>query len=394
MLYRELRLFCKSLWAIVLLVLVLAAVCAAAVGLMVSGQTGENLSVTVSVANLDTDSALGTMALELVQEHEVVEALGQVNVYGSEEEAVEALKQGAAAAVIRPEGFFSGVMTGENLPCRLILSSESQLLRDTISLYGAVGADILTVAQSAVYGGLSYLEKAGADTEVLSEYTLYLNGATLSQASRGMEQYFTEICLPYTEEGLGMEQHYMVLYLAFFLSVLGVGFSGFYEKDLSRETWNRLKSCGVGPGRFLMWKLILPGILFFAILGLWSGLFYDDWKFSWLGITGALAGVIFLACFACLGVLGLGLGGGGVLTALSVAGLLLMGGIIPYSMLSPAALFLGSLTPVGAAYGLFSGIMGGRIPIEAPVVCALYLLIGIGLTLRKMARISVGREEL
>lgn len=376
--------------------LILLAGCVGAVAAVVSSETGTSAPILVAVANEDPESNLGEMVLELVQEQDTIASLVEIRVYDTEQEAVRAVEAGAEAALIIPEGFFSSVMRGENLPCGLVLGADYESGRNTVHTYALVGADLLTTAQYAVYGGQKLLREQGADDNTVSEFTFYLNAANLSQAATGKDDYFVMREIPYTAGGLGMAAHYLVLYLAFFLSMLGICFAGFYLRDCKKDMLIRLRASGVGYGKFLGWKLLLP-VLFemiavTAVLAV-GGLFLD-YDLSAGTMAPALFGLIACGCMSGLLAVGLGRVAGPVQFVILLLGLFFMGGIIPYSRLSTITASIGGFTPLGAIYGLFAPLLGEKPSGIPAIMTAVYLSLAALLARIRLGSLVMGKEGL
>lgn len=75
----------------------------------------------------------------------------------TETEALSGIENGSVyGAVIIPEGFVKGIMTGENLPADIYLP-DSPLQKDVISLLTKAGAESLASAQAGIYAMTDFL---------------------------------------------------------------------------------------------------------------------------------------------------------------------------------------------------------------------------------------------
>ena len=396
MLYRDLRLFLRALAATLVMGILILMVCAGLVWAITASETGSRKLLQVAVSNGDTESPLGEMALRLVSSHELVSSLVTIQLCDTPEDAIEAVEEGAAAAVILPDGFFSSIMSGEDLPCRLILSQANESGRNTVAAYADVGSDLLSAAQYAVYSGAAYLQSQGVSGQALSDYIYQLDMDSFTHVSKAQKQYFEACEIPYTAGGLSMLCHYVAVYLAFFFSMLILSFSHLYNADRSRDTLLRLRASGITEAAFLRWKLLLPGLLFLLLTGILLpvAVRFLHVQLTPVSILCAIAAGGFCAAFGGLLAFGLGSFGGSAQFLVTALGLFLCGGIIPYSRMNPMAASIGSYTPLGVIYGLLSPLLGGRLSWQLIPTAGVYLALAALLVRRHFARMLKGRDGL
>lgn len=396
MLYRDLRLFFRSLIATLVMGILILAICIGIVWAISASETGSRKLLQIAVSNEDTESPLGETAIRLVSSHELVSSLVTIQLCDTPEDAKKAVEQGAAAAVILPDGFFSSIMSGEDLPCQLILSEANESGRNTVAAYADVGSDLLSAAQYAVYSGAAYLKSQGVSGDALSDYIYQLDLDSFSHVSKAQKLYFETHEIAYTAGGLSMICHYAAVYLAFFFSMLMLSFAHLFSADCNRDTLLRLRASGVTETAFLRWKLVLPGLLFLLITGLLLpvGHRFLEIQLNPVTILLAVAAVTFCALFGGLLTFGLGSFGGIAQFLITILGLFLCGGIIPYSRMNPIAAVLGSCTPLGVVYGLLSPLLGGKLSWWLIPTALVYQALAALPAHSHFARTLRGREEL
>lgn len=396
MLYRDLRLFFRALGATLVMGILILAVCVGIVCAIAAAETGSRKLLQIAVTNQDTESPLGEMTIRLISSHELVSSLVTIQLCDTPEDARRAVEAGAAAAVILPDGFFSSIMSGEDLPCELILSEANQSGRNTVAAYADVGSDLLSAAQYAVYSGAAYLRSQGISDEALSNYIYQLDMDSFSHVSKAQKQYFESYEIAYTAGGLSMLGHYAVVYLSFFFSMLILSFAHLYSADCSRDMLLRLRASGITEGAFLRWKLLLPGSLFLllTVILLPVAERFLTVELTPAAILCALAAGVFCALFGGLLSFGLGSFGGCTQFLVTVLGLFLCGGIIPYSRMSLIAARLGCYTPLGVVYGLLSPLLGGTLTWQLFTTAAFYLALAALLAHAHFSRLLRGRDGL
>ena len=391
---RDLRLFLRSLRTILFLGAVLAAGCAGAVYGFARTEQAGSTQAEIVVCNQD-DSRYGSLVLKYAANHELIQALVSIDFCDTEEAAVQAVEEGAAAAVIIPDGFFSGVYHGDTPVCRLVLSADGQSARRMVEAYLQMAADLLTRGQQFVFSGDYYMDDLGADADMADAFNQYMNLRFFTELTDAQEIYLEETTLAYTDSGLSSAAHYLAVYLAFLLSVLSLGYDALYQTDAQRGRLAMLASVGIRSGRFLRWKVLLPFGLS-VLLGV--GIFALAGQFLFLTVSAQtllllFAGLLCLSVWSALFACGLGRISGAVLFTAQVLGLLLCGGIIPYVKLKPFVLAVGAWTPLGTLYRLFTPLLGGRISGTVWVTVCAYTLVGVLLYRRRMRRLMLGRED-
>lgn len=396
MLYRDSRLFSRALYnAFVMGVLFLVA-CAGLFWVITASETSSDHLVEIAISNEDTENPLGEMAIRLASSHDLVSKLVTIRLCDTPDDAVKAVEDGAAAAVILPDGFFDSIMSGEDLPCRLVLSKTNTSGRNTVAIYADVGSDLLSAAQYAVYSGVAYLKSQGVSGQAISDYIYRLDMDSFSHVSEAQKLYFETAEISYTAGGLSMYCHYAVLYASFCFCILILSFSHLYHADCQRDTLSRLQASGISESAFICWKLILPGLF---ILLLTAGMLavaaqFFNVRFSFGSVVCAVCAIAFCAALGGLLSLGLGTLGGCVQFLCTIAGLFLLGGIIPYSRMNPIATMLGAYTPLGVVYGLFSPLFGGSLSWSLFPAGAVELAAAFLLAHHRMVHIMEGRNRL
>ena len=393
---RDCRLFLKCLKSALVIGCIFLMICAAAAVLIVKSEEAGKKPVTLALVNEDTDSTFSGFVLNMIAANENIASAMEVTFFETEEEAVRAVKEGAAAALILPQDFFASVSYGENYPCKIILNNTNLSAAGMISDYAALGSDILSSAQTAIYAGDLCLQEKGADGTIRGEYNLQLNASMVSEVADAPERYFEIENFGYTTKGLSAAAHYAALYLSFFLAVLGICFFHLYRDDCEKGQLIRLFSAGITAKKFIFWKILLPAA-FFAILtmiGLPAGRKMLLLNITPAALAAAVCGILFLAFFVmCIGIC-FGAASGAISFVIGFVSLFLCGGIIPYANLAPWVLQIGKFTPLGVSYSLFSPLLNGGFDFVCLIPAAIYILFGSLAISRTLKQTILGAEVL
>ena len=209
---RDCRLFIRSLKYVIIIGCILLAGAAGTVFMILNNEAGGSRPLTLALVNEDTDSSFSDLVLGIVAENENIAASVTVRFFETEEEAVKAVENGAAAALIIPQDFFGSVYAGDNYPCRIILNSSNESSAQTIKYFAGLGSDMLSSAQYAIYEGDMFLAENGADGQTREEYNIYLNTSMISEAAEAPNRYFDIKNVGYSASGLPKVSHYAALF--------------------------------------------------------------------------------------------------------------------------------------------------------------------------------------
>ena len=372
---RDLKLFLHSLRTLVLLIVILLAGCVGTI-LAISGlETPEMPKPKLILCNMDTESQYGSTLLALASGHEMVGSLLDLSFAESEEEAMEEVRNGAVAAIILPEHFFSSSAHGESIPCKMILNSAGVGAKTVIESYAEIGSRLLTSGQLLVFTGDTYSMEHGFSDEEMDSFNLFMNIYAFSEFETARNRYFLQRDIPFTTSGLGKTAHYAAVYAAFFLSLLILGYYHLYQADQERGRLLMLRSNGIREMAFLRWKWIFP--LFFSLI-LTTVFCIGASRFMPMTLTpfsilSALFGLLFIAVFGTLFSIAFSGISGAVLFSIHIVGLFFCGGIIPYSRLEPFLLAIGDFTPIGVAYRSIGTLFGGAFSVKTVLVAVAYV---------------------
>ena len=394
MVLRDSRLFLRSLKYVLIIGCILLVGFAGTVMMITGSEAGASKPLTLALVNEDTDSSFSNMVLEIIANNENIASAIEVQFFDEEEAAVTAVRKGAAAALIIPNDFFASVNYGQNYPCKIVLNNSNLSSANTVKYFAGLGSDMLSSAQYAIYEGDIYLADQGADDDTRREYNLLLNTAMISEAAQAPETYFDLKNLGYTAKGLPKYAHYIALFTAFFCGLLSICFFHLYRDDCKKETLMRLFAAGVSKKQYMFCKILFPGICFAVIL---IGVTVAGGRFVRLFVSPAAlicaaAGIAFLAVFCALFGTALGDSSGAVVFIIFFVSMFFTGGIIPYVNLTQTALTIGSFTPLGVVYSLFSPLFGGRFTFLSLVPLAVYLILGVFAVKGELDRTVLGKE--
>ncbi len=392
---RDLKLFLSSLRTMAVLLVLLALGCLGTVFAISGAEPSGPLRFPIAMCNLDTESRYGTMMLQTASTHDLVTSLIDLKFYDTEAEALRAVDDGAACAVIIPKGFFGSTARGESLPCRMILGTSGEGSRQTIQAYARIGSSILTTGQKIVFTGDYYMMETGQTDEVWDSFNLYMNLSAFEEFQSAHEDYYSRTVIPYTRTNMSRNAHYAILYLAFFLQLLILGYYRLYQTDVTRSRQLMLRSAGITTAGFLQWKCLLPFLFSILLIGslypvaahfLPMQLTFDSIAYALLalGFTAALGAFLSIA-FSRIS--------GAVLFALHIAGLFFCGGIVPYARLHPLIPLIGEFTPLGVIYHLLGPIAGGTCRWTAFAAGAFYLVIALFLCRYRLQNVLSGRTS-
>ncbi len=338
--------------ALVLSVLLAAA--AAGAGFSVLKSAGEGAPRAELVVVDEENSLYSRIAISTVEGQSYIQSILSVDTERKEERALERLEAGECAAVIvLPKGYVNAIMVGHEAKGRIILSEAAAASADIVASVALFGERLLAAGQYGVFAGQELIWKYGLGAEFEQDYLLKSNTGLLNAALSLFDEAFTVEIMPYDGTSLPLAGYYASAWLVLFFMLCGLFFTGLYLTDNKPAMLTRLYALGVTPAGFYLAKCagILFGLSRFMPLTL-----------SPLSLLLFLLGTAFISHFvSAVCVISADRSAGfGIVTALAAAGLFLMGGLVPRSMLGRTLVGIGHFTPSGLAASFFAPLFGGK----------------------------------
>lgn len=182
----------------------------------------------------------------------------------SEEEAREKLKLGEIyAAIIVPEGIIENILSGKNVPARILLSKAySKMETEVFAQLSRAGAGLLTTAQAGIYAADAFCTENG-QTDRIGQTEDFLNEVYLEYAL-GRSALFKEKEVN-AVKGVNLTDYYCISLLFAFLSFAGLSFGRYMQVKMG-ERQKLVKSRGIGRMQQYLIETAAFSIVF-ALLG-------------------------------------------------------------------------------------------------------------------------------
>ena len=349
--------------ALVLSILLAAA--AAGAGFSVLKSAGEGAARAELVVVDEENSLYSRIAISTVEGQSYIQSILSVDTERREEKALERLEAGECAAVIvLPKGFVNDISVGHEAKGRIILSEAAAASADIVASVALFGERLLAAGQYGVFAGQELIWKYDLGADFEQKYLLKSNTGLLDAALSLFDEAFTVEAVPYDGTSLPLAGYYASAWLVLFFMLCGLFFTGLYLSDNKPAMLTRLYALGVRPFGFFLGKWLLP-LCFRLLLG--AGILFGLSRFmpltlSPLSLLLFLLGTAFISHFvsAVCVITADRSAGFGIVTALAAAGLFLMGGLVPRSMLGRTLVGIGRFTPSGLAASFFAPLFGGK----------------------------------
>ena len=375
--------------ALVLSVLLAAA--AAAAGFSVLKSAGEGAARAKLILVDEEDSLFSRIAISTVEAQSYIQSLMEIDTARNEKEAMALLDAGECAAVIiLPKGYVNAISTGLEGKGRIILSEAAAASADIVASVAMFGERLLAAGQYGVFAGQHLIWGHGLDAEFESNFLRKSNSRLLDAALSLYDESFEIRETPYDGTSLSLAAYYAVSWLVLFLLLCGLFFMSLYLKDNTPAMLTRLYALGIRPAGFFLGKWLWP-LIFRAVLA--AGLLFGLSRFMPLAVSPLslllfLLGLAFVSHFvSAVAVLTADrIAAFGIVAALAGAGLFLMGGLVPRSMLSRTLTELGRFTPSGLASAFLAPLFGGK---PDWLCIGLALVLTAGLQLRTLRTLSL-----
>lgn len=174
------------------------------------------------------DSFKDTVSLEVMSRKEAEDALKGGEIYG---------------AVIVPEGIVDSILSGENIPAKILTGSAySKIETEVFTQLSRAGASLLATAQAGIYAADTLcVENGRADMIEQTQDALneaYLKYA-LARSTLFREKEVTAV------KGVNLTDYYAISLLLAFLSFAGIAFGRYMQVEMG-EREKLFKSRGIG----------------------------------------------------------------------------------------------------------------------------------------------------
>lgn len=162
----------------------------------------------------------------------------------SKEEAEAGLKEGKIyAAVILPEGLVDSIISGENIPAKILTGNAyGKIETEVFTQLSRAGASLLTTAQAGIYAADTFCVENGRQ-DLIAQTENDLNEAYLRFALE-RSALFKEKEVK-AVKGVNLTDYYTVSLLFAFLSFVGLSFGKYMQVEMG-EKEKLLKSRGIG----------------------------------------------------------------------------------------------------------------------------------------------------
>lgn len=389
---RDFKLFIKCILSASVILLVLAAVSAVAAGAVIHGVGDVYTPIKVAVCD-NEDSVYSRILINTVKKVDYISDLLDVEKMDADEAEAAIARGECSAAIILPDGFIDDVLSGRVSGGRIIVSAELGAHSEIVAAVAGYGERILGAGQLGTFTGLDLIRLHGLSGDVRGDYLDRVNIALLEEAIGARERYFSLEILGYYDTGMSVAAYYVLCWLVLFLFLCSVFFVPLYTTDMNRSMLSRLRSCGVGYGRFFSPKLIYTFLFRLLIMSAVFAVTGKLWSME-LDFTAAMHCLAALLYITVLGMaitvtVGDGITGNIVI---AVGGMLFCGGIVPRQLLPRMVLAIGDASPFGAAKALLAPAFGAEADLLGIALAVVYASVSVFLIWRHTAAVAAGRR--
>jgi len=333
----------------------------------------------------------------LVKSRPFIESVLNISEAESREDAIEDIRSGGfGAAIILPNGYYQSVTHGVYAQGEIIVSASKPLYGQMLGMLANIGERLISAGQYGIFSGQRVVEESdNYSDELMDEYLDKVNALFVTHVLKMQHDHVLDERTDYAGSSVGLVEHYALCYFALFIEMCTLFFSRLFSQDCTRPVLSRLRACGVGDTTFLAGKIIFPlvfravctALIFAAVSGKLE--VYPNPG----SVAAASAAMILSTCFGSLLMFCLAGSESGVpiLSAISAAGLILKGGVIPLSMLPIPMRTLGSLMPLGVTYSCLSVMFGGSVEAIQIIFMLVYCAALLFFARRKIAAVIGGR---
>ncbi len=392
LLKKDLLLYGKNIVSMLLLLILLTVCSAAALGAALSSALGSEDN-RLSMAIFDKEpSSIANQAVEIVANTEGVRSMFTVEICDSEAEVRNGMKSGAFdAAIIFEEGYFSKILEGDDAGVCILISDKLNAASEMVKHFALTGEKLIKIAEGgieAAYGRLLEEYPSNKARKIITPVEIDYAFEIFAMSTEG----FDNKEMPYAASGVDTFSHYILCFAAFLLAICEVIFFPYAAKDCEFSMLRRIKSYRISNAAIVLQKTIIPFFIrtlllcgTFTLAGAFADISLSFSNVCAMIIATALLSLLMTSLTVLLSQTSLGIS---VIFALSVASLVLSGGLIPSAMLPYTMTKLGSFTPLGLYSSSLAPLLGGNTS-GSVIFLAVHAVLLFALACAYMKRITV-----
>ena len=393
MLRRDMQLYKRGLLPALVSALVLLLFCVTAAH-SVTGGSSDFKRAQVALVD-EENSILSGMTINLISGQSFTNSVMDIT-KTDKADAMSGLEDGRySAVVVLPDGFVDATSGGAAMSGEILLSDGAQGYGDIVSSLAGFGQRLIATGQFGIFSGeMAIIDKYGRADEH-SQYLSKVNILYLNEVLGASEKYFTREETDYRGSSMTLKGWYTLCYLMLFISLCPLLFSRMYSADLRPGIYRRLFSMGVRPGAFTSGKLLYTFIFALVIaaggiIALKAVLMPAPGPGSVLLFALGIAFSCLVGMAVCICLPGKGTA---LICALSGAGLILCGGIIPSGLLPAVLETVGGFLPLGLSISMALPLFGAQPDALHIIALLLEAAICVMAIWLKLGRLLRGEEE-
>lgn len=359
--YRDGKLFLRFLLIAVLLEIVFAAGCVFAANALSERNSRYYEPVRVAIVNKDTSDEAALMVSLMTK---AVPSLRNIVSFSEmdEDEAARLIAEGGlSGALIIPQDAVAGYIYGRGMPEITVLVADNTPYEALIlEQLTKSGESMLKTGQAGSFAVQHIMAEQG-DSEHYDEVASKINLVLVSKSLNAYADMTVWESIPVAGALLPLREHHLLCFMVFFLLVSSVLWIDYLFSDTEPQLLRRLLSCGLSAFGLALIKIAYVLAFNAASTLLLIGI---TGRYIRTDVAAAASGAVVFAAFvttfaaAVCGITGEKRSSIFTIFAVSSAGLVLGGGVVPVSLLPKALGTLGGLMPNRLGYLLLAPAYG------------------------------------
>lgn len=349
-------LFLKSSVISVIVSIVFAAGCLLAANTLSDRNAREYTKLKIAVVNNDTSDNSAFAVKILTNSVKSLNAVLSMSVMDESDAFNEIEKGNLNGILIIPEGAIEGYLYGNDIPMTFYISDASPYEYIMLKQIGETGRKMLSSGRSGTYTVQRIMYEKG-NKEKYNEISDRINTTLLSKTLGAYSDMTIWRNVNLNGAVVPLIPHHMLCFFAFFMLCSASLWGKFVLCDASPSVLQRMFCSKVNPFEIVISKTlyiflfnILISVLFFL-----SGKFFSDIDIH-INLLYITAASLFLSALSVCMFIIIGKNSSFIISAISILGIILCGGIIPVSLIPSSLANIGKFFPNRLIYMALSTV--------------------------------------
>lgn len=386
-------LFLKSSVISVIVSIVFAAGCLLAANTLSDRNAREYTKLKIAVVNNDTSDS-STLAVKILTNSvKSLNAVLSMSVMNEDDAFIEIEKGNLNGILVIPDGAIEGYLYGNDIPMTFYISNSSPYEYIILKQIGETGRKMLSSGRSGTYTVQRIMYEKG-NKDKYNEISDRINTVLLSKTLGAYSDMTIWKNINLGGAVVPLIPHHILCFFAFFMLCSVSLWGKFILNDTSSSILQRMFCSNINPFEVVISKVIYIFLfnIFITILFFLSSKYFSDADIHFDSISIIVTSLFLSTLSVCMFII-IGKNSSFIISAVSILGIILGGGIIPVSLIPSSLANIGGFFPNRLIYIVLSTVYTTEYNLTSILVMTGFSVIFTVLSTLYLKRKSLLKEE-